>query len=252
MIKNFYYILFIIMNQWLWIIIIIVSIIIIKQSMKYSFMVRDRLIHSEKFKTVHSHLRTILSCTTDVFQRHGIKNWWLDSGSLLGHVRHDGFIPHDDDIDIAVHMDPDTKDKLEQCYETIRNEYPMIEVRNSPLNVGSDKQFVIKDGSLLGIFVDLFYVTTHPETNTIRTNGISMFRWPNGYYHTESTYPLQQVTFEGCQVNVPKDPRRYLSQMYGEDCFHVMRMPHLHSAGSLWEQFCVWWIRDIPMLLPKK
>lgn len=239
------------MNTWIWLVLIIISIIIIKQSMKYAFMVRDRLINSDKFTVVHSHLRTILSCMTSVFKRHGITNWWLDSGSLLGHVRHDGFIPHDDDIDIAIHIEPDTKNKLELCYETIRNEYPMIEVRNTPLNLGADKQLVIKDGSLLGIFVDLFYVTSHQETNTIRTNDISMFRWPKGYYHMESTYPLQQVTFEGSLVNVPTDSKRYLVQMYGEDCFHMMKMPLLHSAGSLWEQFCVWWIRDIPMRIPK-
>lgn len=241
------------MVQWyIWLILIIICVILVKQSMKHAFLVRDRLIHSDTFTVVHSHLRTILKCVTTTFAKHGVTNWWLDSGSLLGHVRHDGFIPHDDDIDLAIHIGPDTQAKLELCYATIEKDYPHIKVRNTPLNLGADKQLVIQDGSILGIFVDLFYVTTHPETQTIRTNPISMARWPKGYYHMESTYPLKTVPFEGSMVHVPKDPKRYLYQMYGDDCLYMMKMPHLHSAGTLWEQFCVWWIRDIPMMISKR
>lgn len=63
----------------------------------------------------------ILKCVDRICKKHNIK-YWLSSGSLLGAVRHGGFIPWDDDLDIEIFY----KDKnkfIKACYKELPNNY---------------------------------------------------------------------------------------------------------------------------------
>lgn len=53
-------------------------------------------------------LLEILLFIDSVCRKHGI-NYWLSSGTCLGAVRHGGFIPWDDDIDVEM-LDRTTSD----------------------------------------------------------------------------------------------------------------------------------------------
>ncbi len=43
----------------------------------------------------------ILKAVMDVCDRHGLR-WWADGGTCIGAIRHGGFIPWDDDVDIGM------------------------------------------------------------------------------------------------------------------------------------------------------
>ena len=61
---------------------------------------------------------TMLDLTLGIAKKHGIRIW-MDYGSLLGTVRHGGYIPWDDDIDICV-----MRDDYMKLLEILKDELP--------------------------------------------------------------------------------------------------------------------------------
>ena len=119
----------------------------------------------------------ILKKIDEICRRNGI-TYWLGSGTLLGAVRHGGFIPWDDDVDIEIFR----KDRKRfiaaciselppnlhiQCHETEPNYYlNILKVRDDSTDIGEkihleydnytkeyDTNFRVK-----GCFVDIFCV----------------------------------------------------------------------------------------------
>ena len=103
-----------------------------------------------------------------ICQKYNIQ-YWLAAGSLLGAVRHGGFIPWDDDLDIEMLKD-DYKKLLRileketpsnyrlQTHKSDKNYiYPIAKLRDTN-SVISENRNADKNYRYRGIFVDIFYL----------------------------------------------------------------------------------------------
>lgn len=117
---------------------------------------------------------SILEDIDRICRKHGI-SYWLDGGSLLGAVRHGGFIPWDDDIDIAMPLEDsrrfadvapaELRDGLAlQTPETEHTREPIMKVRDlNSFYVEGCEDFSLNYSK--GLFVDIFPMIDYPDVS---------------------------------------------------------------------------------------
>lgn len=110
----------------------------------------------------------MLEFLDSICQKHNI-SYWLSAGTLLGAVRHGGFIPWDDDLDIE--MQKNDYDKLMvvlktemsdkyvlQTHEVDKNYiFPIAKLRDKNSRI-SELRNADKNYKYRGLYVDIFYL----------------------------------------------------------------------------------------------
>jgi lipopolysaccharide cholinephosphotransferase len=109
-------------------------------------------------------LLNMLQDVDRICRKNGL-NYWLDKGTLLGAIRHQGFIPWDDDVDIAMPREDYlkfisiAKDELDCGYE-IENLSTNKECTVAWTKIRDKSTLLLEKGKKVegGVFIDIFPV----------------------------------------------------------------------------------------------
>lgn len=198
----------------------------------------------------------LLHKTIDILEEFNI-NYFLISGTLLGYVRHNDFIPWDDDIDLIV--DESILDKFDDILKKHNNinlffkhkydsvkicfsdgiEIPenenVIQWKNS--SIGGNKKycwpfvdlFIYESGLALHSCGEYEYFTIDNKKELLLSSFKGKcnrcFRFIREdqivFFHNDwkfnEFFPPQKVSFLGKAVNIPKNPEYFLNINYDED-----------------------------------
>lgn len=131
-----------------------------------------RIITSEESKQI---MLTIMDAIDDICKESNL-TYYLSGGTLIGAVRHKGFIPWDDDMDIVLFRDEyeDLRSKLKT-----QTKYPHLALLDSetdgyfyPFMKFADTRTIAKQGDTIvshGIWVDIFPFDTVPNNQIVRS-----------------------------------------------------------------------------------
>lgn len=182
----------------------------------------------------------MLSFIDNICKSENIK-YWIDGGTLLGAMRHEGFIPWDDDMDICMPLEEykrfkkymllhENRDFVLQCHETDPNYY-------QTWGVVRDLKYCLSDGSkrlanykYQGVQIDIFPIDDKCNktlwkitrflfawlVNAPLFEGriLKLFRWnvaPSFFFLTKVLVPFFQFI-------TPRD-KKHLSHAYGDFWF---------------------------------
>lgn len=178
-------------------------------------------------------LRQILA----ICERHDLKYYML-GGTLLGAVRHQGFIPWDDDMDLGFPR-PDYEKFLEYCEEELEAPYQLHTALkgNGPYSyyyarvedprVQLKRTISIKE-VVIPAFVDIFPLDGVPTELEKRK------KWLKKCSLLDRLFSASQILYKGNNSQTHKTMKPYKKAL--RDAFVFLRMDRLLNTKMIWKQ----------------
>ena len=178
-------------------------------------------------------LKSIYSRFIKVCDAHGVQ-CWASEGTLLGAVRHKGFVPWDDDIDLCVFL---------HDIPVLRSDAFNADIRAVNLDLfkfaptGNPDVIKVLDRNTKSPNVDVFFaeqkgdrwgICTQTRSNFVSSQ-TSIFCDTLRYMHTlDDVLPLREVAFEDITMRIPNRALNIIRERYGPDATQAYRFTHSH------------------------
>lgn len=148
---------------------------------------------------------------------------FLIGGSLLGQVRHGKIIPWDDDVDVFLKKEDETRFNNAMRYYLEKNPQLNMTLWNS------EHGFKLKSTIEKGVGTDVF-IYNNEENPDVYVLDRTMSRkcWPRDFFLSSEIQNPATVCFGPTYFWIPNDPCRYLFQVYGRDCMKVAKLDMCH------------------------
>lgn len=174
--------------------------------------VRNGFLVSEMMKRFWAAQLIVLNEIDKVCRRHNI-NWFADMGTLIGAVRHHGYIPWDDDLDISM-----LRDDYEMFLRYAQNELPkgyMV------LDVNSNPEYDVALGR----------VTNGPSINTASSHMSAFAGCP--YVVGVDIFPIDKIFPDSFREETRKNRAKEIYNREGR--YSKMSV---HEAALLYDKVC--------------
>lgn len=167
----------------------------------------------------------LLKAFADVCEKNGLK-WYAFFGTLLGIMRGEGYLPWDDDVDVAMPM----ADYLRLCehrewfdsanYLQIPQDYGLGRFarlrRNGTTAFKEDFITSLKTEGHQGICIDIIPLAELPGMEAYHTPTLLGQEKKEAVYLKAWFEPSGIGRFEGINLRIPAKPRKILTEVYGD------------------------------------
>ena len=187
-------------------------------------------------------LLKILNLWNECTEKYGI-DYWACGGTLLGAVRHSGFIPWDNDIDVCIMLSDLKKVKRKLDGHPILKYYECeCGLRIYIENKNDKNDGIFRENENAFPFMDIFICDYY---NKITVNFCGFLSsdgeptwfmsdlFPNQHIYSNELYPLKQVAFENVTIMVPNNQINLLFRNFSDKCLTVCKISNhigLHES----------------------
>lgn len=174
----------------------------------------------------------LLKQVDHIFKKNNLV-YWGTCGTVLGAIRHQGMIPWDDDIDLAI-FEKDVpillglkeffdEAGLEMCYQSKWEIYKIFSKDGIPIIDEYGQAYPWKFP-----FIDILPLKEIDGKFTY-TNKEWQHWFAHDFYYPEDIQTFQEIAFGPLLIPVALQPLDYINRMYGEDWNEVTYISYWHE-----------------------